>query len=453
MNRSFNRFFFANLSVIVSAFFIASVLMGIKFIDTLILVGLGVLTALVSSFIFKRSFLSPIKQMQKVTEKIAKGDFKSRLSLTRNDELGGLASNLNQMSVDLQNKIAQIVNDKNELQAIVTSMVEGVIVIGKDERIILLSAPVYDMLDLRSKDTIGKPYWEVIRNIEINSLLKQAIAHKKSLNKEITIISSQETHFNMQISCVLSDGNLSGVVAVFHDITELKKMERLRSEFVANVSHELKTPLTTIKGFVETLNAEDLKDKEKTKKFLEIIQKHTVRLENLVNDLLSLSSLESKDVKLNREKLQLSQLMDSVINFCRERGDNHARNITSDIEGGLPAILADRSKIEQVFINLLENAIKFTPPEGLITIHAARDGGFIRIDFKDTGIGIAPEHLPRIFERFYRVDKARSRDLGGTGLGLSIVKHIVSIHNGKVSVQSEPGKGSVFSVFLPHSPS
>ena len=453
MNRIFQKIFLTTLTVVSLGLILTGIIIGLSASQYWVIILMGIVMSFVLSTIIGKLYLMPIKQLQKVTEKMTRGDFKSRLSFMRKDEWGDLAHSLNQMSVELQDKVAQIMQDKNELQAIVSSMVEGVIVIGKDERIILLSAPVYDMLDLRSKDTIGRPYWELIRNAEINSLLKEAINHKKSLNKEITIISPQEAHFNMQVSCVLSEENqLSGVVAVFHDITELKKLEKLRSEFVANVSHELKTPLTTIKGFVETLRDEDLNDKERAKKFLTIIQKHTVRLENLVNDLLSLSALESNEVELNLEKTQVPELIEAVVELCRDQSLNRQHKVVINLDKGLPLILADQAKIEQVFLNLLDNAIKFTPPGGMITIQAAQDNGFVRIDFRDTGVGIAPEHLSRIFERFYRVDGARSRDFGGTGLGLSIVKHIVQVHHGKVAVESFPEKGSVFSVFLPIQP-
>ena len=226
----------------------------------------------------------------------------------------------------------------------------------------------------------------------------------------------------------------------------------MRSEFVANASHELKTPLTTIKGFVETLKEGAINDPEKAGKFLEIIEKHANRLEQLVNDLLSLSAIESKEVDFKFEPTPIGTVIETVKNFSKELIEKRGHKITVTIEPGLPAVFIDRHRMEQVFLNLLDNAIKFTPQEGSIAISAKKEDGFIRVDFKDNGVGIDAGHLPRIFERFYRVDKGRSRDMGGTGLGLSIVKHIVLAHHGKVSVSSQLEKGSTFSVFLPNSP-
>lgn len=424
MDKTFKRLFLTNLTVILGGLFLFGILLSIPSAQWPLLLGLGVALALGLSFVIGKKFFKPIQHLQRTT--------------------------LNQMSAELQNKISEIMQDKNELQAILSGMVEGVLVIGKNEKILLLNPPVYEMLDLRSKDILGRPYWEVIRNEEINSLLKEALAQKKSIKKDITIISPDDSQFSTQVSSILLDsGELSGVVAVFHDITEFKKLARLRSEFVANVSHELKTPLTSIKGFVETLQSGALKDPENGPKFLSIIQKHTERLEHLVNDLLSLSAIESKEAPLTLESIQLLSFLESVVNLFEERTQSKNHPITLKVVPNLPPILLDRVKMEHAFLNLLDNAVKFTPAGGPITVNAAKENGSVRIDINDSGIGIAEEHWPRIFERFYRVDKGRSREVGGTGLGLAIVKHIVLAHNGQVRVHSRPGQGSTFSIYLP----
>jgi len=442
--------FLSYAAVIIAAFFLFLKFRSQFSEEYIFATGIGLLTAHILYFLTKQFFIKPLHKMQKTTRKLVKGDFSSSIPLLPRDVFGDLADNLNELSSELKSKITEITHDKNELKAILSSMVEGVIVIGKDEKILILTSPIYRMLDLRSRDVSNKPYWEIIRNEEINSLIRETFIHKKAIKKQLTIISPDETHFNTQISPVLNEeGNLKGVVVLFHDITELKKLETLRSEFVANVSHELKTPLTSIKGFVETLREGALSDKKKAEQFLGIIQTHTQRLEDLVNDLLSLSLLESKELKLNLVPLKIQELIDPILGLYRERFDEKNQVIFNAIQGNIPRVLADRKKMEQVFSNLLDNAIKYTPEGGKVSLDAKEEDGFIRVDIKDSGVGISEEHLPQIFERFYRVDKDRARDSGGTGLGLAIIKHILQAHDGKVTVQSEPQKGSIFSVFLP----
>ena len=341
-------------------------------------------------------------------------------------------------------------HDKNELNAILSSMVEGVIVIGRDEKILYVSPNVSAMFELRSKDVALKAFWEVIPHQQINDCIKEALSVGQAVNKEIALIGAQDIFFNMQISPVLQDGQLTSVVGVFHDITALKSLVKLRSEFVANVSHELKTPLTSIKGFVETLQEQGgVEDADNARRFLEIIHKQTKRLENLVNDLLTLSAIESKEDKMECVPTDIGPFIQSMLMMYKQAIEKSGHNIKVEIPVGLSKINADRNRLEQVFINLLDNAVKFTPTAGNITISAKAEQAFVRINIADTGIGIAPEHLSRVFERFYRADKARSSALGGTGLGLSIVKHIVHAHQGKVEVQSTLGQGTTFSVFFP----
>ncbi len=405
-----------------------------------------VLTFAISRYFYARR----LKDMRLVTDALSKGDFKGRLNMSASDEWGELARGINQMSEEFRKKIRQVIADKDQLKAILSSMVEGVIIVSGDSRVVHISPNFYNMLEMRSKEPNGRYYWEVIRNASINDLLREALASQKALRKEISILHPVETFFSMQISPVLDEqGALSSVVAVFHDITELKKYERLRSEFVANVSHELKTPLTSIKGFVETLKEGALDDRDHALRFLDIIGKQTHRLENLVSDLLVLSSLESKEIKMSLGVVDVGALLQAVVLMQKKHIDQNKHAVHVHVPGGLPKVYADQGRLEQVFLNLLDNAVKFTPPGGHIDIDVCLEGDFVRVDIKDTGVGISPEHLPRVFERFYRVDKARSSDLGGTGLGLSIVKHIVSAHKGRVEVQSQIGSGSTFRVFLP----
>ena len=341
--------------------------------------------------------------------------------------------------------------DRDNFETILSSMVEAVIVINSKGRIEHASPNFCQLLELRSKETQGKLYWEIIWNQGINDSIKEALFHKQAVKKEINIIGPQESFFSMQISPVMGkDDKLLSLIAVFHDITELKKLEKIRAEFVANVSHELKTPLTAIKGFVETLKTSAKDDPVAVARFLGIIDKQTQRLEDLVNDLLILSSIESKEVKMNFLAEPLNKIIQSVIPLQKVIIEEKGHLVTVNIPADLPKVLVDRQRMEQVFLNLLDNAVKFTPPGGKISIDAKWEKPFVRVEVKDNGVGIPAEHISRVFERFYRVDKSRSREAaGGTGLGLAIVRQIVNAHQGKIEVESAFGVGSTFRIFLP----
>ncbi len=306
------------------------------------------------------------------------------------------------------------------------------------------------MFEVRSRDWSNKYYWEIIANQTVNEFLREAIKQKEGLRKEIILMHPQEMVFSMQASVVVDlSGQFMSLVAVFHDITELKKYECLRTEFVANVSHELKTPLTSLKGFIETLQGGAIREPAHAARFLDIMAKQTQRLENLVNDLLVLSSLESKNGKMNFVKADMADVINAVVLMKKKQIEEFHHTLTIEIPSSLPMVKMDTQRMEQVFLNLLDNAIKFTSVGGNIIIKTAVEGQFLKVDVIDNGPGIPAEHLNRIFERFWRVDKSRSQETGGTGLGLSIVKHIVEAHQGRVSVESTLGQGAKFSVFLP----
>jgi len=351
---------------------------------------------------------------------------------------------------DLLKQLSNSSLDRENFETMLSSMVEGVIVIDSKGRIKHASPNFCQLLELRSKETQGKMYWEVIWNQEINESIKEALLLKQAIKKEINIIGPQEFFFSMQISPVMGQREkLLSLIVVFHDITELKRLEKIRAEFVANVSHELKTPLTAIKGFVETLKTSAQDDPVALMRFLDIIDKQTQRLESLVNDLLILSSIESKEVKLNFQAEPLDKIIHSVMALQKKTIEDKGHQVVLDIPEDLPKLLVDRQRIEQVFLNLLDNAVKFTPLGGQLSIRAFWEQPYVRIEVKDNGVGIPAEHLSRVFERFYRVDRARSREAGGTGLGLAIVRQIISAHQGKIEVESSSGVGSTFRIFLP----
>ena len=412
---------------------------------------IGGMISLALGALVGRSFSSPLSEMKSFAQKIVQGDFRHKINIKSADEMGQLAENLNVMSEQLEKKIEAIIEDKNRMEAILSSMREGVIVIDKNENIILFNSSLAMMLELRSEKYIGKPFWEIISNNEVNSILEKAIKKKGSFSVQVAILQLSETR-NIQIQTApITDhkGRLLGLVGVFHDVTELKKFEKARSEFIANVSHELKTPITSIIGFVETLRDGAINDLKKRDEFLNIIHSHSQRLDNLVNDILGLSRIEFREIEMNLGPMSVKEILDNTMALYKDKIKSKKQSIKMHIPSELPAVFSDPEMIIQVFSNLIDNAVKFTPDRGKITVEAREEDEFIQIDVTDTGIGIEEEHLPRIFERFYRVDKARSREMGGTGLGLAIVKHIVHANRGKVSVKSESGKGSTFSVFLP----
>lgn len=339
--------------------------------------------------------------------------------------------------------------DINLYKEILSSMTEGVVVLDKSGNIIIVNSAIRKIFDLNDREVTGASILEVIRNYDLHVFLNEVLQAKKPMIEEIEMLTPVNKIFEIHAAPFLQEnGDFKGVVAVFYDITELRKLERIRSEFVANVSHEFRTPLSSIKGYVETLLDGAVNDSENNIKFLNIINEHAKRLDRLINDLLDLSKIETEKVELKLEVLNIKNITDKVISLLKTKADEKEIIIETNIPEDLQ-IKVDKNKLEQVFFNLLDNAIKFSVDKGRIIISAEILVDKIKIDVSDTGIGIPGKDLPRIFERFYRVDKGRSRELGGTGLGLSIVKHIVELHGGAVSVESKLNKGSKFSFTLP----
>ena len=423
---------------------------GIRHIRKIILVAvlIGLLVAFCLSFVTSSSFVKPLLKMKDTAEEIAKGEYHHKLEIDSSDELGNLAASFNILSEEVQKKIAEITEDRNKLLAILAGMVEGVIVVDSSDRILISNRSFSDMFRIPLGGIEGRPYRDVIKSGEICGIISGSIKSMEPVRKEISINDAGRV-FLIQISDIVSaGGKFLGIVAVFHDITQIKKLERLRSEFVANVSHEIKTPVTAISGAVETLLGGAMRDETEAKEFLEMILSHSVRLNNIVNDLLVLSKIESEEIKMDIAPADIKSIVGNVVKLLAENIGSKKQKIKIDIPDGLPSIPADEKKLEQVFLNLLDNAVKFTPENGEIAVRAEDAKDAVKIEISDTGIGIPAEHIGRIFERFYRVDTARSREMGGTGLGLSIVKHIVNLHKGRITVESRLGKGSTFTVFL-----
>jgi len=375
-----------------------------------------------------RRVTQPISTMRAVAGSVARGDFTRQAPTHLTGELSELAGALNDMSAQLAARLDELTREKAGLAAILAGMAEGVLVVDAAGKIRLMNAALREQFGL-TDDALGKTPLEVLRLLDL----------EQPGTRELTVFAPTERTF------VVNAARLSaGMVTVFHDITRLKQLENLRKEFVANVSHELRTPLSIIKGYVETLLDEQMSDPATTQQFLQRIQKHSRQLESLIEDLLNISALESQRAKLDFAPVNLRDLTGSVITEL-----TRDKNIM--VEANVPDITvrADAGRLQQVFVNLLDNALKYTQDGGRVVVSARVIGNEVECCVADNGPGIAAEHLPRIFERFYRVDKARSRELGGTGLGLSIVKHIVQAHGGRVWAESMVGTGSRFYFELP----
>lgn len=389
-----------------------------------------------------------INRMIQVSQKYSQGDFSRRITRTSGDEIGQLAVALNQMAQGLEDKIKEIKTQNQELAAIFNSMVEGVIVTDSAGRIISINPTIEKIFGILKNETEGKNFLEAIRNNDISEVISAVLEKGKSVSTELTLVYPVQRIFEVNAIPIFENKTVSGCLAVIHDITEIRRLETVRRDFVANVSHELKTPLTSIKGFVETLLEGALEDQENNRNFLKIIRDHTDRINSLVDDLLSLSHLESKEIILDKKSFNLKQQVEQIISGF----SSQLKKKSIEIKNELPAEIllnADKNRIEQVLTNLIDNAIKFNHENGSVKIYAQEIDAKIKIIVEDSGIGIPQKDLPRIFERFYRVDKARSRSLGGTGLGLSIVKHIIELHGGLVGVESTEGLGSKFFFTIP----
>ena len=410
---------------------------------------LAFLLSIVLFFIVSGWISRPLKEISWIAKNIAHGDFSKRPSVLFKDEIGMLAESIQFMSDQIKSKIEEVNTNKLRLEAVLLSMFEGVIVIDKSGSIILINQALKELLQIQENPS-GKTTIEIIRNADIQDIADSVLKRPSGvLSKEISLLSPVERSLMVHATPVIRDGKNEAAVLVFHDITELRRLERIRKDFVANVSHELRTPASNIQGYAETLLQGAINDKENAKEFLGIIHADSQRLAALINDLLDLSRIESGKVTLNLENHNLQDIIDNTYNKVSKSVKEKRIKFSAETADNAKTIYCDRDKMAQVLLNLVENAVKYTPADGEITVKSSKEGGSIKIEIVDTGIGIPEEHIPRIFERFYRVDKARSRELGGTGLGLAIVKHIVQSHSGEVWVNSIPSKGSTFSFTIP----
>ena len=396
-----------------------------------------------------RRFIEPIIELQRVALRFAQGDLGERVRYFGRDELADLGMAFNDMARRLAESFAMLGAEKRKLEVILETLSDGVLVVDREMKMMMVNGAAAAILGLGSRNVQGRPVMEVILNHHLLDLIQDVNQSNQALESELHLYYPQNRQLHVSLAPLKDEtGMVAGSVTALHDISQLRHLERVRQDFVGNVSHELRTPITSMKAMAETLLGGAKDDDAILVRYLAGINRECDRLSDLINDLLALVRLDAKP-ELNREQFDLAELLTEIREGFLLNSD-FAPNLNLDPPAeNLPKVLANRGQIKQVVINLLDNAFKYTPVDGQVKLSMRREGDWVRVAVADTGIGIPQEELGRIFERFYRVDKARSRAKGGTGLGLSIVKHIVEGHSGKVEVESRLNQGSVFSFTVP----
>jgi two-component system phosphate regulon sensor histidine kinase PhoR len=412
--------------------------------------AIALLAALIS-LVVSRRISQPLEGMKRAAEEFAHGDLTRKISATGSLEIIGLANTLNKMAHQLDWRIRCVTEERNEREAILFSMIEGVFAVDAAERLISMNQAAAELIDVDPKKSKRKHIQEIVRNSELQKFVKKVLNSSDVVEADFEIRGPRERNLQAR-GTVLKDAsdNKIGAVIVLNDVTHIRRLENMRSDFVANVSHEIKTPITSIKGFVETLLAGAIHDPKDASRFLDIIARQVDRLNAIIDDLLSLSRLEhdSDRFTIAMKSAGLKGVLQSSIQACQDRATKQDATVELICDDTLKAKI-NSQLMEQAVINLVDNAIKYSGSEKRVEVSGKQESDEVVIQVRDWGSGIGREHLPRLFERFYRVDKARSRDLGGTGLGLAIVKHIAQVHKGFVRADSALGKGSVFSIHLP----
>ena len=405
--------------------------------------------------LISRRLSRPLEEVRRSVVQMAEGNLNKRISAAGSvEEINALADAVNSLAVQLKLRISDITSRKNELSTILSSMSEGVIAVDPDLRMIIVNRAALEILKLKTDAVEGHTVYEVLRNPRMQAFVERLLASRAPAEDELEWDAGEKRILVLRGSIMMDTDSdqPSGAVVVIRDITRMRKLEDMRRDFVANVSHEIKTPVTAIKTAVETLAAQEDSFPPPLRRFLEIIGRHADRLSDLVDDVLSLSALESGESSMGMlfsfRREPLAGILKTALELCRSRAENAHVALELDCPEGI-AVAADASLLEQAVVNLVDNAIKYSPAGETVRIDGSETGDHVIIRVRDNGCGIPPGEHERIFERFYRVDKARSRKLGGTGLGLSIVKHIVMAHHGTVHVESSPGHGSAFLIELP----
>jgi two-component system phosphate regulon sensor histidine kinase PhoR len=415
----------------------------------------GLAIAFVATFIslwLSRRISRPLEEMKRGAERFAYGELEGRLPVYKGEEMGALAEAMNKMAAQLDDRIRTVVRQRNEQEAVLASMIEGVLAIDNEERILRINQSAADLLNIDTGAAVGRRIQEVTRKPDLQNFFSKALSSQESVEEDITLMIRGSELFLQAHGTPLRDssGKDIGVLVVLNDMTRLQRLENIRRDFVANVSHELKTPITAIKGSVETLIAGAVEEEESAQRFLDIIARQSDRLNAIIEDLLALSRIEQGEEQegIELKSTPLRAVFLNTLQACQIKAQDKKISLEMECPDEIN-VRINAPLLEQALVNLIDNAIKYSPQEGRVLFQADKTNDSIVIKVQDWGTGISQEHLPRLFERFYRVDKARSRKLGGTGLGLAIVKHIIHSHNGSINVSSAPGEGSTFTITLP----
>ena len=396
-----------------------------------------------------------LRALEEASATIVSGDIDPREARFPGDELGALERRLTELARDFQSQYARTAEERERLEAVLRNMLDGVVVLGADGRTALANAAATELLGIPPLvELLGARLALLCRNPDLVAIIDELLGSRpRPVTRDVILDGPERRFLSVAAAPIELAGGRGGAILVLHDVTRVRRLESMRADFVANVSHELRTPLTAIRGYAETLLGGALDDRARALQFLQVIERHSERLSRLIDDLLTLSDLELGRTELHPEPFELEGIVEGVLEVLRAKAEGKGIDLRMELPAGLPPVLVDRDQIEQVLINLIDNAIKYTPAGGRVRVSAAtrdnEDRGAVEIRVVDSGIGIPEKDIPRLTERFFRVDRARSRELGGTGLGLAIVKHIIQAHGGSLAIESRPQQGTTVRVGLP----
>ncbi|WP_411843452.1 two-component system histidine kinase PnpS [Salinicoccus sp. HZC-1] len=419
-------------------------------ISLAIVLGIMLVVTTGAGILIARGITKPMDSIMAVTKRLSEKDYSSRVNTKASGEIGDLASSVNDLAASLQRQMKEIEENERQLTSIMSNMVSGVMLVNEKGEVELVNSAMERFFSQHAENIVGQPYDKVGEGFGLGELIRQVFEENKKVHDEVHSYYPDERIMDAHLAPYYGQGwRQKGVIIVLHDITEIRRLEKMRSDFVANVSHELKTPVTSVRGFSETLLSGEVKDEDTTRQFLTIIHDESQRLDRLIRDLLNLSKIERQEIPLNIETVDLTELIYETAVTLQGSAEQKQTELILPAEDNAIMLEGDRDRIRQVVLNLIGNGINYTSEGGTVKVDLRENMHEAQLIVSDNGIGIPEESLPRIFERFYRVDKARSRHSGGTGLGLAIVKHLIESHSGRIEIESLEGEGTTITVILP----